>query len=155
MVFYSMDPPDVVTFSKHPFTMFGSDSGVREFGAGIPHPRGYGNNARVLARYVREDKILRVEEAVRKMTSLPANRCRFTDRGLIRPGAAADLVVFDLEKVEDVSTFEKPHAYSKGFDYVIVNGTPVVEAGQLTSARPGQILYTARANTPVDGAVEV
>lgn len=141
MVFYSMDEQDVERIAQYPNTMFGSDSGIRQFGQGMPHPRGYGNNARVLASFVREKKLLRLEEAVRKMTSLPAQRFGFLNRGVLRPGAAADLVVFDLDKVKDASTFEQPHAYAEGFDYVLVNGEPVIDAGKLTHKRPGTILY--------------
>ena len=120
--------------------MFASDSGLREFGVGVPHPRGYGNNARVLARYVREKGLLRLEEAVRRMTSLPATRFRFLDRGILRPGMAADIIMFDLARVEDKSTFEKPHAYSEGFDLVLVNGTPVLADGTMTKNLPGKFL---------------
>lgn len=141
MVFYSMDEQDVQRISRHPFTMFGSDSGVRQFGQGMPHPRGYGNNARVLAHLVRDTGLLKLEDAVRKMTSLPAERFRFFNRGVLRPGAAADLVIFDLAKVKDASTFEQPHAYAEGFDYVIVNGEPVIDQGKLSAKRPGQVLY--------------
>src|ERR1700751_6071365 len=99
---------------KHPNTMFASDSGVRKFGEGVPHPRGYGNNARVLARYVRELKVLRLEDAIRKMSSLPASAFHFENRGLLRPGNWADIVVFDPEKVQDNSTYKDPHHYATG-----------------------------------------
>jgi N-acyl-D-amino-acid deacylase len=141
MVFYSIDERDVRKIAEYPYTMFASDSGVRQFGQGMPHPRGYGNNARVLSRYVREEKLIRLEEAIRKMTSLPAQRFGFADRGILRPGAAADIAVFDLEKVKDASTFEQPHAYSEGFAYVIVNGTPVIDSGTVTGEMPGKVLY--------------
>lgn len=140
MVFHSMDEQDVQNIMKYPNSMVASDSGVRRFGQGVPHPRGYGNNARVLSRYVRGMNLLRLEEAIRKMTSLPARTMRFMDRGLIRAGMAADLVIFDLNRVDELSTFEKPHAYAEGFDYVLVNGDPVIQDGQLTERRPGQIL---------------
>lgn len=141
MVFHSMAEEDVRRIAAFPFTMFASDSGVREFGKGVPHPRGYGNNARVLSNYVRALKVLSVEEAVRKMSSLPAWRFGLADRGVIRPGAFADLVLFDLARVHDPATFEKPHAYAEGFDYVLVNGVPVVENGEVTGARSGKVLY--------------
>jgi N-acyl-D-amino-acid deacylase len=140
MVFHSMDEKDVQNIASYPNTMFASDSGVREFGVGVPHPRGYGNNARVLGRYVRDLKLLRLEDAIRKMTSLPARTFRFMDRGVIRPGAAADLVLFDLDKVDDPATFEQPHQYAEGFDWVLVNGQPVIADGKLTGKRSGQIL---------------
>lgn len=137
-VFHGMNETDLQTFLAQPFTMIASDSGVRKFGDGVPHPRGYGNNARVLGRYVRELKLLTVEEAVRKMTSLPAQSFRLKDRGELRPGAIADVVIFDPEKVADPSTFDDPHHYAVGFTEVIVNGTPVIRAGRLTEARPGR-----------------
>jgi N-acyl-D-amino-acid deacylase len=111
-----------------------------QFGAGRPHPRNYGTNARVLNHYVRERKVLTLEDAVRKMTSLPAQIFRFRDRGLLREGFAADLVVFDPEQVRDNASFENPHQYSTGFDMVFVNGKLAVENGKLTSERGGQVL---------------
>jgi N-acyl-D-amino-acid deacylase len=140
MVYHSMDERDVERIMKFPYTMVASDGGVREFGSGVPHPRSYGTNARVLGRYVRERGTIRLEEAIRKMTSLPAQRFRLTDRGLIRPGMWADIVVFDEKTVADKGTYEKPHAYSDGFRFVLVNGDVVIEAGKHTGARPGQIL---------------
>jgi N-acyl-D-amino-acid deacylase len=141
MVFHSMDENDVQNIAKYPNTMFASDSGVREYGVGVPHPRGYGNNARVLARYVRDIKLLRLEDAVRKMTSLPARTFRFMDRGVLRPGMAADIAMFDLAKVEDPATFEEPHHYAEGFDWVLVNGEAVIADGKLTGARSGRVLH--------------
>ncbi len=139
MVYQSMDERDVERILRYPYTMVGSDGGVQEKGRGVPHPRSYGTNARVLARYVREKKVLRLEEAIRKMTSFPAQRFRLTDRGLVRPGMWADLVVFDPETVADTATFQKPHSYSAGIAFVIVNGDVVVRQGRHTGTRPGQI----------------
>jgi N-acyl-D-amino-acid deacylase len=139
-VFHGMDEKDLQQFARHANTMFASDSGVRKYGEGVPHPRGYGNNARVLARYVRELKVLRLEDAIRKMTSLPATTFRLKGRGQIREGAWADLAVFDPEKVQDNATFEAPHQYATGFRYVFVNGVAVVENDQHNSARPGMPL---------------
>ncbi len=141
MVFHSMAEEDVRNVAAYANTMFASDSGVRTFGRGVPHPRGYGNNARVLSNYVRALKLLTVEEAVRKMTSLPARRFGLHDRGVLRPGAAADLVVFDLNEVHDPATYDKPHAYAEGFRHVLVNGLPVIENKQTTDALPGKVLY--------------
>ncbi len=140
MVFHSIDERDVQRIAAQPFVMFGSDSGVRRLGVGVPHPRGYGNSARVVARYVRELAVLRLEEAVRKMTSLPAARFRLFDRGLVRPGMAADLVVFDPARVRDASTFDSPHHYAEGLDDVVINGVPVIEEGRMTGALPGRFL---------------
>jgi N-acyl-D-amino-acid deacylase len=137
-VFHNMDEPDLQRFLRHPLTMFASDSGPRRFGEGVPHPRGYGNNARVLGRYVRELKLLTLEEAIRKMTSLPAQTHRLGQRGRIQPGYAADLVVFDPDKVNDPATFESPHHYAEGFSHVFVNGVAVIAEGQLTGKRPGR-----------------
>jgi N-acyl-D-amino-acid deacylase len=140
MVYHSMSETDVERILQFPYAMVASDGRVVEFGEGVPHPRSYGTNARVLARYVREKGLLRLEEAIRKMTSLPAQRFGFTDRGLIRPGLWADLVIFDPDRIADRATFERPHAYSEGFDYVLVNGQVVIESDRHTGARPGQVL---------------
>ena len=137
-VFHGMSEADLQKFMQLPLTMIASDSGPRKFGEGVPHPRGYGNNARVLGRYVRELKLLTLEDAVRKMTSLPAHTFHLKDRGELRAGAIADVVIFDQEKVGDPSTFEDPHHYAVGFRDVIVNGTPVIRDTQLTGARPGR-----------------
>jgi N-acyl-D-amino-acid deacylase len=141
MVFHSMDEADVENIMKYPFTMVASDSGIREFGAGVPHPRGYGSNARVLGYYVRERNVIRLEDAIRRMTSLPAQKFGFKNRGLLREGMAADLVVFDPQTVTDQSTYQKPHAYSIGFEYVIVNGKITVNNNKHTQTRNGIILY--------------
>lgn len=136
-IFHGMSEPDLQKFLVQPHTMIASDAGPRKFGESVPHPRGYGNNARVLGRYVRELKLLSLEEAVRKMTSLPARTFRLKQRGELKPGGVADLVIFDPEKVSDPSTFDDPHHYAVGFSDVIVNGTPVIRDGALTTARPG------------------
>lgn len=140
-VFHGMGEEDIKRIMQYPFNMFASDATIRILNFGMPHPRGYGTNARVLAKYVREDKILTLEEAVRRMTSLPALKFQLKDRGLLREGYAADIVIFDEQEVKDVSTFEKPHAYSKGFHYVLVNGTLTVDNEKHTGARAGKALY--------------
>jgi N-acyl-D-amino-acid deacylase len=137
-VFHGMSEPDVLTFLKHPNTMFASDSSIHEPDATVPHPRGYGNNARVLGRYVREQKALRLEDAIRRMTSLPAAAFRLPDRGQVRPGAWADLVAFDPATVTDEATYSAPHRYATGFRHVLVNGVPVVRDGKSTSELPGK-----------------
>jgi N-acyl-D-amino-acid deacylase len=139
-VFHSMNEPDVQKFMRHPNTMVASDSGVRRYKVGVPHPRGYGNNARFLARYVRELEVLRLEDAVRRMTSLPASTFGLKNRGLVRAGCWADLVVFDPARVQDNATFEEPHRYATGFSHVFVNGVAVVKDDQHTRARPGRAL---------------
>jgi N-acyl-D-amino-acid deacylase len=145
-VFHGMNEDDLRTFMRHPNTMVACDSGIRKLGEGVPHPRGYGNNARVLARYVRELKVLRLEDAIRKMTSYPARTFHFEGRGLLRPGNWADIVVFDPEKVQDNSTFKDPHHYATGFNYVVVNGVVVLKKGEHTGAKAGQGL---RQSSPV------
>lgn len=140
MVYRVMDESDVQNIMRQPFTMIASDSGVRNFGSGVPHPRGYGNNARVLGRYVRELKIITLEDAIRKMTSLPAQTFGLHDRGLIKEGFAADLVIFDENTVTDKATFEAPHQYAEGFSSVIVNGAIVFDGQKMTGAMTGQPL---------------
>ena len=140
MVYHGMSEADVRQIMREPFTMIASDSGVRRFGEGMPHPRGYGNNARVLGLYVRDLKIITLEDAVRKMTSLPAQTFRLQDRGLLREGMAADVVVFDEKLVADRATFEQPHQYAAGIRYVFVNGVAVLDDGRMTTARPGVAL---------------
>jgi len=125
---------------RHPNTMIASDSGLREFGRDVPHPRGYGNNARVLGRYVRELKILRLEDAIRKMSSLPANTFRLEQRGQLREGNWADIVVFDPETIRDPATYNDPHHYAMGIPHVLVNGVPVIKDGEHTGAKPGAAL---------------
>ncbi|AUD05194.1 N-acyl-D-amino-acid deacylase family protein [Spirosoma pollinicola] len=140
MVYHTMSETDVETILRYPNTMIASDAGVAKLGSGMPHPRAYGTNARVLGRYVRERHVIPLEEAVRRMTSLPAQRFKLTDRGLLRPGYAADIVLFDEKTVSDKATYDQPHAYTTGISWVIVNGVPVVENNQHTGQRPGQLL---------------
>ncbi|HXF43324.1 MAG TPA: D-aminoacylase, partial [Pyrinomonadaceae bacterium] len=141
MVYRVMDEQDVQNIMKQPFTMIASDSGVRRFGSGVPHPRGYGNNARVLGHYVRDLKIITLEDAIRKMTSLPAQTFALRDRGLIKEGFAADFVLFDDTKIADTATFEAPHQYPIGISAVIVNGVVVFDGVKMTGQMPGQPLY--------------
>jgi N-acyl-D-amino-acid deacylase len=140
MVYRVMDETDVQNIMRQPFTMIASDSGVRRFGEGVPHPRGYGNNARVLGKYVREMKIITLEDAIRKMTSLPAQTFNLRDRGLLREGYAADIVIFDENTVADKATFENPHQYAEGFQSVIVNGEIVFDGAKMTGKMSGQPL---------------
>lgn len=140
MVYEVMSEDDVVRIMRDPRVAVASDGGVREFGKGNPHPRSYGTNARVLAEYVRARKVLTLEEAVRKMTALPAEIFRLRDRGVLKVGAVADLVLFDPAKVEDRSTFAQPHQYAAGFDFVLVSGRVAVENGRATNARAGKVV---------------
>lgn len=141
MVYNTMNEADVKYIMQYPFSMFGADAGVRVFGQGRPHPRGYGTNARVLGKYVREEKVISMEEAIRRMSSLAAQKFGLSDRGLILPGYAADVVIFSESEVQDLATFQQPHAYSKGFKYVIVNGELVVENEKHLGTQSGKALY--------------
>jgi N-acyl-D-amino-acid deacylase len=140
MVYHSMDETDVERIMQYKNTMIASDGGVVPMGLGVPHPRAYGTNARVLQKYVRERKIIMLEEAIRKMTSLPARRFNFKNRGEIKVGNTADLVVFDEKTVAEKSTYDQPHAYTTGISFVIVNGVPVVENGKHNGLKPGKVL---------------
>lgn len=141
-IYFSMDERDVRAAIAHWFVSFNTDYGARApdgiLSAGKPHPRAYGTFPRVLGRYVREQRLLRLEDAVRKMTSLPAQRVGLTDRGLLRPGMAADVVVFDPATIIDRATFQNPHQTAEGVRYVFVNGQAVIDRGRVTGARPGR-----------------
>ena len=140
-VYHAIGPEDVDRIMQHPATAIGSDGPVGVFGEGAPHPRQYGTFARVLGLYVRERKILSLEEAIRKMSSQSARRLGIHDRGLITKGYFADITIFDPDEIIDKATFENPHQYAIGTKFVLVNGTVVVENGQHTGVRPGRILH--------------
>jgi N-acyl-D-amino-acid deacylase len=140
MVYHGMGEDDVKSIMAEPFTMIASDSGVRQNDESVPHPRGYGNNVRVLGHYVRELKLISLEDAVRKMTSLPAQTFGFRDRGLIREGFAADMVLFDEKTVADRATYDNPHQFPIGISCVVVNGAVVFTDGKMTIERPGVAL---------------
>jgi N-acyl-D-amino-acid deacylase len=139
MVYHSMSEDDVRYFMQYPFNMIGADAGVAT-GTGMPHPRGYGTNARILRKYVREEKIVGLEEIIRRMTSLAAQKFQLKDRGLLKEGMAADVLLFDEAAVSDKASFENPHQFSVGFQYVVVNGVVVVEAGKHNGNKPGVVL---------------
>jgi N-acyl-D-amino-acid deacylase len=139
MIYHMMNEKDVQYFMKYPYNMIGADGGVST-GRGMPHPRTYGTNARVLARYVREQKLVSMEEAIRRMTSLAAQKFQLRDRGLIKEGMAADIVIFDEATVKDNATFEQPHQFSSGFHFVIVNGQLVIDEGKHNGVRSGKAL---------------
>lgn len=145
-LYYMMSEQDIVTALKFPWTSIGSDAAAAlKPGAvdalGLPHPRSYGNFPRLIARYVRKQHVLTLEEAIRKMTSWPATRMRLASRGLIKEGCWADVVIFDYDKIQDRATYEQPLLSPDGIDYVLVNGEVVVEHGKHTGARPGPVLY--------------
>ncbi|MDO9508349.1 MAG: D-aminoacylase [Thermovirgaceae bacterium] len=141
MILFSLHEGDVDAVIKHPLSCVVSDGWITSPTAGgKPHPRGYGTFPRFLARYVREKRLLRLEEAVRKITSMPAGIMGLKDRGMLKEGFRADLVVFDPETIRDKATFEDPHRFPEGIDLVVVNGETAVRKGTLTGARPGAIL---------------
>jgi N-acyl-D-amino-acid deacylase len=140
-IFHAMSERDLVRILRHPATMIASDGSVPIFGQANPHPRSYGTFARVLGVYVREKKVLTLEDAIRKMSAFPAARLGLADRGVLRPGLKADVAVFDAAAVRDTATFTRPHQYAEGFSHVIVNGEVVFENGEMTGARPGRVLY--------------
>jgi N-acyl-D-amino-acid deacylase len=147
-IFHVLDEGDVKRIMAHPQTMIASDGRLNRLGDAVPHPRAYGTFPRVLGRYVREEKVLTLEQAVQKMTSMPAARLGLADRGCLREGCAADVVVFNAEQVKDVGSYADPHHYPEGILWVIVNGAPVVENGKFTTARPGAVLRRAPGKKP-------
>jgi N-acyl-D-amino-acid deacylase len=141
---FGMAEPDVALAVQQPWVSFNNDSqGTAPtglLGQEHPHPRAYGTFPRVIRKYVREDRLLSLEEAIRKMSALPAQKMRLADRGLVKAGMWADLVVFDAATVTDKATFAQPNQLSVGMDYVLVNGVPVIAGGKATGARPGKVL---------------
>jgi N-acyl-D-amino-acid deacylase len=140
-VYHAINEEDVVRIMKSPYTMIASDGDIPVFGQAAPHPRSYGTFARVLGVYVREKHVLTLEEAVRRMSGFPAERLKLWDRGQLRPGLKADLVIFDPAKVADKAEYDKPHQYSVGFRDVMVNGVFALRADAVTADRPGRVLY--------------
>lgn len=139
-IYHSIDEPDVIRIMRHPIAMFETDGDPVGYGEGFPHPRSYGSFPRVLARYVRELGVLTLEEAIRKMSALPARQVGQHERGELREGFYADIVVFDPATVEDRATYTDPHQYPFGIPHVIVNGAVVLQNGALTGERPGLVL---------------
>ena len=141
---FGMSEPDVSLALQQPWVSVDNDSSGTSpegiLGEEHPHPRAYGTFPRILRKYVREDKKLTLEEAIRKFSSLPAQRMRLTDRGVLKQGMWADVVVFDPETVRDVATFDDPNRLSEGMDFVLINGVPVIENGKMTGALPGKVL---------------
>ena len=135
-----MDESDVINIMKHPQTMIASDGRLANYGVGHPHPRWYGTFPRVLGRYVRENKILTLKEAIHKMTFLPANAMGLKDRGLIQKGYKADLTIFDSDEIIDNGTYENPHQFPTGISYVIVNGKIVIDESKFKAIKPGVVL---------------
>lgn len=152
-IYHAMDEADLVRIMRHPWSMFETDGDGVGLGVGYPHPRSYGSFPRILARYVREQGVLTLEQAIHKMSRMPAEQINQPERGLLREGMLADLVVFDAETVSDRATYTDPHHYSTGIVHVIVNGVPVVRDGSLTGEKPGRVLKgPARPARATDGA---
>jgi len=145
---FSLKEEDLQTVLKYSNSMIGSDGSslapYGTLGVGKPHPRNYGTFPRVLGRYVRKTHTLTLHDAIRKMTSLPAQKLKLRDRGLIREKAWADMVIFDAKKIIDTATFDNPHQYPKGIEYVLVNGTIVIEHNKHGNVFPGKILHLGR-----------
>ena len=139
-IYHVLDEGDVRRIMQSPHTMIASDGRLSRPGDGHPHPRAYGTFPRVLGKYVREQKLLALETAVHKMTQMPAQRLRLAHRGVLRVGAAADVVVFDAATVKDQATFTEPHQYPRGIETVLVNGTVAVDGGKATGVRAGRVL---------------
>jgi dihydroorotase/N-acyl-D-amino-acid deacylase len=139
-----MDESDVVLGLQQPWVSIDNDSSGTSpegiLGEEHPHPRAYGTFPRILRKYVREEKKLSLPDAIRKFSALAAQRMRFTDRGVLKEGMWADVVIFDPATVRDVATFENPNQLSQGMEYVLVNGVPVIDGGKMTGALPGKVL---------------
>ena len=147
VVSFNMLDEDLIRIMRSPHGLVASDGSLAEVGKGVPHPRYYGTFPRVLGKYVREEAILPLEEAVRKMTSAPANRMGLLDRGLIKEGMIADITLFDPRTVKDKATFDKPHQYPEGIEYVFVNGQVAVAKGEWTGIKAGKVLYRQKSFT--------
>jgi N-acyl-D-amino-acid deacylase len=144
VIYFTMSEDNVRREAGLPWVSFGSDEGSLApegvFLKSNPHPRAYGTFARLLGRYVRDEKVVPLEEAVRRLTSLPATNLKLARRGLLKPGYYAEVVVFDPGAIQDHATFEKPHQYATGVRHVFVNGTQVLKDGEHTGATPGRIV---------------
>ena len=141
---FAMSEPDVALALKQPWVSIDNDSQGTSpdglLGEEHPHPRAYGTFPRILRKYVREEHLLTLPDAIRKFSALPAQRMRLTDRGVLKHGMWADVVVFDPATIRDLATFEKPNQLSQGMEYVLVNGVPVIANGKMTGALPGKVL---------------
>ncbi|MEO8367722.1 MAG: D-aminoacylase [Candidatus Solibacter sp.] len=145
-VYHAIAEEDVMRIMRSPYTMIASDGDIPLFGQAAPHPRSYGTFARVLGVYVREKHVLTLEDAVRRMSSYPAQRLKIWDRGLLRPGMKADIIVFDPATVADRAEYDKPHQYSVGIRDVMVNGKFALRQDKVTTERPGRVIHGPSAN---------
>jgi len=139
-IYHAMNEEDVIRIMQHPLAMIETDGDPVSYGVGYPHPRSYGAFPRVLARYVRDLEVITLVEAIKKMTSMAADRIGHFDRGRIKVGTYADLVVFDFENIKDNATYTDPHRYPTGIDHVMINGKFAIKDGALTGERPGEWL---------------
>jgi N-acyl-D-aspartate/D-glutamate deacylase len=141
---FGMSEPDVALALQQPWVSIDNDSSGAStegiLGQEHPHPRAYATFPRILRKYVREEKKLSLQDAIRKFSALPAQRMRFTDRGVLKAGMWADVVIFDPETIHDAATFENPNQLSVGMQYVLVNGVPVIDEAKMTGATPGKVL---------------
>jgi hypothetical protein len=140
VIYHYISEDDIKTIMRSPYVMIGSDGDIRVFGSGAPHPRSYGTFPRVLGHYVNELYVISPEEAIRKMTSLPAAKMGLKDRGLLREGNWADIVIYDELSIMDKADFFNPHQYPEGIDYVIVNGIVAADHGVQVAADAGMVL---------------
>ena len=140
LVSFNMLEDDIAILMRQPWTMTGSDGSITQLGRGVPHPRWYGTFPRKIRKYVIEDGVVDLETAIRSITSLSAGVMGLPDRGVIRAGAVADIVVFDLERVRDLATFQDPHHYCDGMVYVVVNGALAVDGEEFTDVMSGMVL---------------
>lgn len=136
-----MDEGDIKRIMRHPFAAVATDGSVTNPEGGLVHPRSYGTFPRVFSKYVRDEKVISMEEAVRKMTALPAARLGLTDRGMLRKGFFADLVVFDEQRIGDTNSYLEPHQYPEGISCVLVNGVVTVEGNAQHDVNAGRVLY--------------
>ena len=143
-LYFLMSEENVKREAALPWVSFGADESSQApegvFLKSNAHPRAYGNFARFLGKYVRDEKVTTLEDAVRRLSQLPAENLKLTGRGALKTGYFADVVVFDPAKIQDHATFEKPHQYSTGVMHVLVNGTPVIKDGEHTGAKPGRVV---------------
>lgn len=141
IIYHYVNEEDIKVLLRNPFIMICSDGEIIEYGVGSPHPRSYGSFPRVLAKYVREQQVITMEEAIRKMTLMPAKKLGLSDRGIIKEGYSADMVIFDKEKITDTASFKNPHRYGRGINYLLVNGEITIREGRLTGKKAGKVLY--------------
>jgi len=139
-IYHAINDEDVKRIMSHPMTMIASDGRLNNMGDGWPHPRWYGTFPKVLGHYTRDEGVLDLSTAIKKMTAMPADRLGLTDRGRIEVGKIADIVIFEADDINDLSTFEDPHHYPEGIYYVIVNGAITIFEGEMQQTRNGRVL---------------